>query len=698
MVETAEPIVPEVMAPPSGPRYFTRELSLLQWCERTLDQARPAMHPLLERVKFLAFSDFNLDEFLSIHFADLLGKAEEGSRELTPDGLTQTEQIRRVRAALAAFMAEQRRVFDEELVPELAAGGIHFRRYADLTAAPRRRLHELFMSDVFPVCTPLAVDSAHPFPFISNMSINLGIVLWDAKDGTSFARIKVPNVLPRLMPTPNGRTSDRDIAFVWLEDVIANNLDAFFPGVEVREVCVFRIVRDADIELRQLEAADDLREEVQAGVRRRRFGETVCVQLEAPLPEAVAQQLITRLDVYPEDVYVTGGPLGMRDLFQLIDLDRPDLEDLPLIPRVPAQIAAATDLFALIRQRDLLLHHPYESFKPVYDFIEQAAADPQVLAIKQTLYRVGRQSPIVQSLLDAVDRGKQVAVVLELQARGDEENNIEWAGALERAGAHVSYGVIGLKTHAKVALVIRREADGIRRYVHFGTGNYNNNPYADLSLFTCRPELGADATELFNVLTGHSHQEEYARLLVAPVSVRAGITAAISTEVERHQRDGGGLIIFKTNALTDLDMVDTLYRASQAGVRVELLVRGMCCVRPGVPGMSENIRVRSIAGRFLEHSRVYYFHNGGDERVFIGSADLMPRNLNRRVETLVPVLDAGLRRALKENLLDVQLADTVRAIELHPDGAYRPIRPADGARPFDSQLAWAAGGLSLMRG
>jgi polyphosphate kinase len=388
----------------------------------------------------------------------------------------------------------------------------------------------------------------------------------------------------------------------------------------------------------------------------------------------------------------------MRDLFQLIDLDRPDLEDPPLIPRVPAQIAAATDLFALIRQRDLLLHHPYESFKPVYDFIERAAADPQVLAIKQTLYRVGRQSPIVQALLDAVDRGKQVAVVLELQARGDEENNIEWAGALERAGAHVSYGVIGLKTHAKVALVIRREADGIRRYVHFGTGNYNNNPYADLSLFTCRPELGADATELFNVLTGHSHQSGYARLLVAPVTVRAGIVDAIRAEVERHQRDGGGLIIIKTNALTDLDMVDTLYRASQAGVRVELIVRGMCCVRPGVPGMSDNIRVRSIVGRFLEHSRVYYFHNGDDERVFIGSADLMPRNLNRRVETLVPVLDAGFRRALKENLIDVQLADTVRAIELHPDGEYRPIRPSDGARPFDSHLAWAAGGLSLMRG
>jgi polyphosphate kinase len=684
MVEAAERTVSLVEEPAEGPRYFTRELSLLQWCERTLDQARPRKHPLLERVKFVAFSDYNLDEFLSIHFAGLLGKAEEGSRELTPDGHTQTEQVRRVREALATFMAEQRRVFNDELIPELVRAGIHFRTYTDLSAEQQRRLREIFISEIFPVCTPLAVDSAHPFPFISNMSLNLAVLLWDAKDGTSFARIKVPNVLPRLIRLTDGRPSERDISFVWLEDVIANNLDAFFPGVEVRAVHVFRVVRDADIELQQLEAVDDLREEVQAGVRRRRFGETVCVQLESPIPDAVAEELITRLDVYPEDVYITGGPLSLRDLFQLLDLDRPDLKDPPLIQRLPAQIAASTDLFTLIRQRDLLLHHPYESFKPVYDFIAQAAAD-------------GRQSPIVQALLDAVDRGKQVAVVLELQARGDEENNIEWAGALERAGAHVSYGVLGLKTHAKVALVVRREADGIRRYVHFGTGNYNNNPYADLSLFTCQPDLGADATELFNVLTGHSHQDHYAGLLVAPVSLRAGIIAAIEDEIDQHRRDGGGLIIMKTNALIDLDMVDVLYRASQAGVRVELIVRGMCCVRPGVPGMSENIRVRSLVGRFLEHSRVYYFRGGGNERVFIGSADLMERNLNRRVETVVPVLDPGLRRSLKENLLDVQLADTARALELHADGSYRPVTPEDGARPFDAQLAWTAGGLTFMR-
>jgi polyphosphate kinase len=692
MVEAAERTADRDVA--DEPRYFTRELTLLQFNKRVLDQTRAGAHPLLERVKFLAISDSNLDEFLSIHFSGLLGKVEDGVAELTPDGHTQSEQLRRVREALEPFMREQRRVFNEELVPALAAAGIHFRRYKDLPAVQQAALRQMFITEVFPVCTPLAVDPAHPFPFISNMSLNLAVVLWDARDGRSFARIKVPAVLPRLINVAAERPGEREIAFVWLEDILANNLDAFFPGVEVREVCLFRVVRDADLELRELEATD-LRETVQAGVRRRRFGETVCVQLESAIPEAVEQELITRLDVYREDVVVVGGPLGLRDLVQIADLDRPDLKDPPLAPRLPAPLSLMSDMFGLIRGRDLLLHHPFESFKPVVDFIQQAAADPNVLAIKQTLYRVGRTSPLVQALLDAVDRGKQVAVVLELQARGDEENNIEWAEALERAGAHVSYGVIGLKTHAKVTLVVRREPDGLRRYVHLGTGNYNANPYTDLSLFTCLPDIGADVTELFNMLTGHSHQERYDRLLVAPVSMRAGIIAGIEREIDRHEAAGGGRIIFKTNALIDIGIIDALYRASQAGVVVDLIVRGMCCLRPGVPGLSETIRVRSIVGRFLEHNRIYYFQNGGEDEIYIGSADMMERNLNRRVETLAPVLDRGLVRALKKNLLDVYLADTVRATELHADGVYRPVR-ADGAPPFNAQLAWTTTPLTLM--
>jgi len=692
MVEAAE-LASEVGIE-QGPRYFTRELSLLQFEERVLEQTRPGTHPLLERLKLLAISDSRIDEFLSIHFAGLLGRVEDGVADLTPDGHTQTEQLHRVRAALSPFMREQRRIFHDELVPELASAGIHFRRYKDLPASQQAALRERFIAEVFPVCTPLAVDPAHPFPFISNMSLNLAVVLWDARDGRSFARIKVPAVLPRLLRVAAERPGEREAAFVWLEDIMANNLGAFFPGVEVREVSLFRVVRDADLELRDLEA-EDLRETVQAGVRRRRFGEPVCVQLASTIPEAVEQELIERLDVFPNDVYVTGGPLGLTDLFQVADLDRPDLKDPPHVPRLPPPVAVAADMFSLIRERDVLLRHPFESFTPVIDFVQQAAADPQVLAIKQTLYRVGRASPLVQALLDAVDRGKQVAVVLELQARGDEESNIEWAEALERAGAHVSYGVIGLKTHAKLTLIVRREPDGLRRYVHLGTGNYSANPYTDLSLFTCTPDIGADVTELFNVLTGHSHQDRYDRLLVAPVSMRAGIVSAIEREIGHQQRDGGGHIIFKTNALTDIGIIDTLYRASQAGVRIDLIVRGMCCLRPGVPGLSEGIRVRSIVSRFLEHDRLYYFRNGGADEIYIGSADMMERNLNRRVETLALVLERPLARALKERLLDLYLADSVRANELHADGEYRPV-PSDGAPPLNAQLSWTTTPLTLM--
>jgi len=669
------------------PRYFSRELSMLRFQERVLSQTRRGAHPLLERLKFLAISDSNLDEFLSIHFSLLLGRVEEGDTSLTADGLTQIEQLARVREALARFMCEQRRIFADELVPDLAESGIHFRAYDRLPAAQQRALREWFLKDVFPVCTPLAVDPAHPFPFISNFSLNLWVALWDAETGISFARIKVPAVLPRLVPVGDGAGEGRETEFVWLEDIIQNNLGDFFPGVDVRDVFLFRLIRDAEIEFPEREAAD-LRQVVQAGIRRRRFGEAVCLQLAREMPEAVARELVKRVDVYPEDVYVVGLPLGLGELTHVADLDRPDLKDPVLMPRRPAAAAGTQGFFAAIRARDILLHHPYETFAAVQDFINQAAADPDVLAIKQTLYRVGRTSPLVQSLLEAVDRGKQVAAMLELQARGDEERNIDWAQTLERAGAHVSYGVIGLKTHAKLSLVVRREAGGLRRYVHVGTGNYSAVPYADLSLFTCHPAIGADATALFNVLTGHSRQDHYGHLLVAPVGLRLGLLERIAREIEAHRADGGGHLIFKTNALVDLEIVDALYDASRAGVRVDLIVRGTCCLRPGVPGLSETIRVVSIVGRFLEHSRVYYFRNRGRAEVFIGSADLMERNLDRRVEVLVPVLDAGLADALKVRLLDLQLSDTVRAVELHRDGTYRSVPP--GLLPCDAQFEWTA--------
>jgi polyphosphate kinase len=675
------------------PRYFSRELSMLRFQERVLSQTRRGAHPLLERVKFLAISDSNLDEFLSIHFSLLLGRVEEGDTSLTADGLTQIEQLARVREALARFMREQRGIFADELVPDLAESGIHFRAYNRLPVPQQRALREWFLKDVFPVCTPLAVDPAHPFPFISNFSLTLWVVLWDAESGISFARIKVPAVLPRLVPVGDGDSDKRQTELVWLEDIIENNLGDFFPGVDVRDVFLFRLIREGEIEFPEREAAD-LRQVVQAGIRRRRFGEAVCLELAREMPEVIAGELVKRLDVYPEDVYVVGLPLGLGDLAQVADLDRPDLKDPVLVPRRPAAVAGARSFFEAIRARDILLHHPYESFASVQDFINQAAADPDVLAIKQTLYRVGRASPLVQSLLEAVDRGKQVAAMLELQARGDEERNIDWAQTLERAGAHVSYGVIGLKTHAKLSLVVRRESGGLRRYVHVGTGNYSAVPYADLSLFTCHPAIGADATALFNVLTGHSRQDHYGHLLVAPVGLRRGLLERIAREIDVHRADGGGHLIFKTNALVDLEIVDALYEASRAGVRVDLIVRGMCCLRPGVPGLSETIRVVSIVGRFLEHSRVYYFRNRGRAEVLLGSADLMERNLDRRVEVLVPVLDAGLADALKVRLLDLQLGDTVRAAELQADGLYRTV--PSGVLPCDAQWEWTAPDATFM--
>lgn len=685
----ASPVALAEVAPAAvaEPHLLPRELSLIRFYERVLDQARPGAHPLLERIKFVAISDASLDEFLSIHFPLLLDTIEATDATRSADGETQPERLARVRAALRQFMEAQRQVYQEQLLPELEAAGIVLRRYRDLEPALQASLRQWFLAEVFPVSTPLGVDRAHPFPFISNLSINLGVVLQDSRGGSSFARIKVPTVLPRLIPVP-GVSDSRSALFVWLEDIMANNLDVFFPGIEVKESFVFRVIRDAELELQGFESAS-LREMVQAGIRRKRFGEAICIQLETPFPDGVAEDLIERLDIYPEDVYVVGAPLGLTDLTRLLELDRPDLKDSPLVPRVPAFLGASKDLFALIRQGDLLLYHPYESIAPVLDLIAQAAVDPNVLTIKQTLYRIGRTSPLIDSLLKAVDRGKQVAVVLELQARGDEENNVEWAQTLERAGAHVSYGVIGLKTHAKISLVVRREPDGLRRYVHVGTGNYSITPYADLSLFTSRPEIGEDATEMFNALTGHSRQETYRQLLVSPWSLRQGLLERITRETRAHRETGGGHLIFKANGLTDPEIIEALYEASRAGVRIDIIIRGMCCLRPGVRGISETIRVVSLVGRFLEHARVYYFRNGGQPEVLLGSADLMERNLDGRVEALAPVREPRLVAVIKEQILDLQLSDTHRASELYSDGSYRPVLP--NGRAVDAQMTWITG-------
>jgi polyphosphate kinase len=669
--------------------YINRELSWIEFNRRVLEEAEDSRHPLLERVKFLSIFETNLDEFIMIRLAGLKDQIAAHVTTLSPDGLTAEEQLASVRQRVAPLEQEVRACWSRELLPMLEAQHIYVLDYEQLDESQRAAMHSYFENEVFPVLTPLAVDAGHRFPHISNRSLNLAVVITDPVHGKRFARVKVPPTLPRLVPVPVTNNKENAVAFVWMEQLIANNLSMLFPGFDVWESYPFRVLRDADIELREDESSD-LLETIEQGLQARRFGVVVDLAVNPSMPGNILSLLVDNLEITPDDVSIIDGPLGMGDVLELHSLDRPSLKDPPFTPRTPPELRKGHDLFAAIRQHDLLMHHPYDTFDSVVDFIRAAAHDPDVLAIKQTLYRVGTNSPIVNMLLEAVEDGKQVAVLVELKARFDEENNIEWARALEQAGVHVVYGLIGLKTHAKIALVVRREADGLRRYVHLGTGNYNATTariYEDLCLLTCRPDIGADASSLFNSLTGYSQQTHYRKLLVAPVGLREGIVERIEREMRFQKQHGNGRLIFKMNALVDPEIIDLLYRASQTGIRIDLLVRGICCLRPGVPGISDNIRVTSLVGRFLEHSRIYYFGNDGDEEIWMGSADMMQRNLNNRVETLFPIEDPVLRTAIRENLLDKELIDTVNASELKADGHYAPVRPEPGEPPFDSQ-AW----------
>jgi polyphosphate kinase len=552
------------------------------------------------------------------------------------------------------------------------------------------------------VLTPLGVDPAHPFPHISNRSLNLAVKLRDPEAGELFARLKVPNTLRRFVPVPNGGrgrvgAQQQPLSYVWLEQVIAAHLDLLFPGLEVVGAYPFRVLRDADIEI-QSDEAGDLLESMQRGLRQRRFGSLINLTVQAGMPKKVRDLLREYLQLDVADVWEIEGPLGLGDLSELTELDRLDLKSPPIVSHVPPELARGQDPFAALKRSDLLLHHPYDTFSTVTEFIQAAARDPQVLTIKQTLYRVGegKNSPIVQALLDAVERGKQVAVLVELKARFDEENNIEWARMLEQAGVHVVYGQIDLKTHAKVALVVRRENAGLRRYVHLGTGNYNAataRVYEDFALLTDRPDIGADASDLFNALTGYARGVSYNKLLVAPGSLRSGIVSRIEREIAAHRKNGGGgRLIFKTNALVDTEIIQALYRASHAGVEIDLLVRGMCSLRPGIPGISENIRVVSLVGRVLEHSRIYYFANGGAEEVWLGSADLMQRNLDHRIEVLFPLENAHLRDHIVRTVLPAYLRDTANANVLHSDGTYERVKPPKGEEAFDVQEWFAREG------
>jgi len=670
---------------------FNREASWLEFNRRVLEEALDSSQPLLERVKFLSIFSTNLDEFFMIRVSGLKEQIDEGVTELSLDGLAPTAQLKQINQLLRPMVAEQVRCFNEEILIELGNHGIVISPYRAQSDRERRMLSTYFMENVFPVLTPQAVDPSHPFPYISNLSLNLGVMIEPDTEvaqatgvsASRFARVKVPPLVPRLVPVGGEESTE----FILLEELIAANVEALFPGMRATELHPFRVTRDADIEIREDEAGD-LLQAVERELRKRRFGTAVRLEVAASMPGEMVRYLASSLRLAADDVYTIDGPLNMPDLMTLYKLDNSQLKDKPLIASTPAQFKTEESIFDVIRQQDVLVHHPYNSFASVIDFISTAASDPAVQAIKMTLYRTGPASPVVQALIDASERGKQVAVLVELKARFDEESNIEWARRLERSGVHVVYGLIGLKTHCKLALIVRREADSLRRYVHIGTGNYNPGTariYTDLGLFSADEHFGADATELFNYLTGFSKQTEYRRLLVAPVSLRDRLTALIDREIEHQKSKQPARIIAKINSLTDTKIIRKLYEASQEGVPIDLLVRGVCSLRPGVPGLSDTITVTSIVGRFLEHSRIFYFLNGGEEDIYIGSADWMQRNLDRRVELVAPIEDPRIKKHLKEKVLDVCLSDNVKARRLSADGSYERVRPREGEETVDSQ-------------
>lgn len=654
--------------------YINRELSWIEFNRRVFEEAQDERHPLLERVKFVSIFENNLDEYIMIRLAGIKDQVASSKTLRSPDGRTAEEQLAAIREHLAPLIQEVREYWRTTLQPLLVAQRIYVLDYEQLNEQQREAMHVYFENEVFPVLTPLAVDQGHPFPHISNLSLNLAVVIADAAQSELFARIKVPSTLPRLVPVPVHSDEESAIAFVWIEQIIAANLHALFPGYDVWESYPFRVIRDADVEL-QLDESLDLLEYIEQEVRDRRFGLVVDLAVNPSMPQRIRSLLLDNLEISSRDLTVIDGPLGMASVMELHSLDHPALKDQPFDPRVPAFLRKDADMFGAIQKQDLLVHHPYDSFNSVVNFITTAADDEKVLAIKQTLYRVGSNSPvIVQALLKAVENGKQVAVLVELKARFDEENNIGWARKLERAGVHVVFGSFTLKTHAKIALVVRKEDNGLQRYIHLGTGNYNASTakiYEDLGLFTCEPHIGADGTNLFNSLTGYSRGTTYNTLLVAPSELRPKFTQLIEREIRLHKQHGNGRLILKFNALTDPDMIKILYRASQAGVNIDLIIRGMCSLRPGVKGVSDNIRVRSIVGRFLEHSRIYYFDNNGHAEVYLGSADLMQRNLDKRVETIFPIESADLRDVLYEKVLKIYLTDTINTHELQSDGTYQ---------------------------
>jgi polyphosphate kinase len=710
-IENTEPIQKNENINFQDPKYYlNRELSWLEFNNRVLHEALDPRTPLLERLKFMAIFSSNLDEFFMVRVSGLKQQVEAKVSKLAFNGRTPQEQLEDISKSLRPQVSKQHQQFEKVLLPQLISHGIHLLSYIDLNSEQRTYLDNYFKEQIFPVITPLAVDPSHPFPYISNLSLNLAVLVKNPEtEEEFFARVKVPKVLPRFLPLPPElRVQDRGEPSAWtgipLEQAIAHNLESLFPGMNIQEYHSFRITRDADLGLEEDEA-DDLLLAIEQELRKRRVGgNPVRLEIQSHTPPGVRSRLLQDLDLSENDVYEVDGLLGLRDMMYFMSLPLPQYKDQPwqsVVPprlqrlRVPSAVNSQTleveegkDIFAVIREKDVLVHHPYQSFTAsVVKFITYAAYDPDVLAIKVTLYRTSGDSPIVNALIAAAENGKQVSVLVELKARFDEENNIYWARRLESVGVHVVYGLVGLKTHSKLVMVVRREKEHIKRYVHIGTGNYNPKTarlYTDFGLFSCREELGADLTDMFNYLTGYSRQKEYRQLLVAPVNMRDRFLSLINREIENAQNGGSGRIVAKMNALVDPQIISTLYIASRVGVKIDLIVRGICCLRPGIKNISDNINVISIVGRFLEHSRIFYFHNNGKEEIFIGSADWMPRNLDRRVEAITPILDPDIAKDLQE-VLGILLADNRHAWELQSDGSYIQRRPGENCPEASSQ-------------
>ena len=675
--------------------FINRELSWIEFNRRVMEEALNPNLPILEKIKFISIFFSNLDEFYMVRVSGLKDQISAGFTESTIDGLTPIQQIRKIEEALKPMLDRLMSLWQDELVPALRENNIHICEFSELDETAVEELNQYFKNVIYPVLTPLAFDPGRPFPYISNLSLSFAILVKNPKGEQLFARVKFPSSLPRLLQVDKvckksiSTTEDGHpvVKFIWLGDLIKNNLTTLFPKMEVVEAYTFRITRDTDFEI-QDDEADDLLKVIEENIIQRRFGTVVRLEVEKNMPAFLIDILIENLEIHRKDVSIVDGPLALSNLMELYSLPIPELKENPYVPIVPMAFESPESIFSLIKEKDILIHHPYESFAPVIDFIKQASADPDVLAIKQTLYRIGPKSPIVEYLIEAVERGKQVAVLVELKARFDEENNIFWARELEKVGAHVVYGLVGLKTHAKMTLVVRKEMQGLKRYVHLATGNYNASTaklYTDLGLFTCNDKICSDVSDVFNYLTGYSKQDEFNHLTVAPINYRDNLFQLIYREIKIAGEGRPARIIMKANALVDPEIITALYEASNAGVVIELIIRGICCLIPGVAGLSENIRVTSIVGRFLEHSRIFYFLNDGEEEIYLSSADIMQRNLDRRIEVAFPILSTEIKKTIKEKILNMLLSDNSKARILRPDGVFERLSAEEGDKPVNAQ-------------